>query len=115
MPSGTHRLRARVGNAESTAEAAVTAGDVVLLPLPVRFGTLAVLRRGFGDAKPRVSVTAIEDDRIVFDDWPDQERVEIPLAPGRYRIAAIHAGEHAEAEVEIHGEAIEEVTLQPDE
>ena len=115
VPAGAHRLRARVGNAESSAEAAVTAGEVVLLPLPVRFGMLAIQRRGFGDAKPRVSVTAIEDDRIVFDDWPDQERVEIPLAPGRYRIAAIHAGEHAEAEVEIHGEAIEEVTLQPDE
>lgn len=115
VPAGAHRLRARVGNAESSAEAAVTAGEVVLLPLPVRFGMLAIQRRGFGDAKPRVSVTAIEDDRIVFDDWPDQDRVEIPLAPGRYHITATHAEEHAEAEAEIHGEAIEEVTLQPNE
>jgi hypothetical protein len=39
--------------------------------------------------------------------------VEIPLAPGRYRVAAIRAGAHAEAEVEIRSETVEEVTLRP--
>jgi Ca-activated chloride channel family protein len=113
VPAGTHRLRALVGNAEGGGEASVAAGEVVVLAIPVRFGTLALRRLGFGAGNPRVSVTAIADDRVVFDDWPDRERVEIPLAPGRYRVAAIRAGAHAEAEVEIRSETVEEVTLRP--
>lgn len=114
VPAGAQRLRARVGNAEGTAEATLAAGQVVILPVPVRFGTLALRRIGFGEANPRVSVTAMDGDRIVFDDWPDAERVEIPLAPGRYRVSVIHAAKYAEAEIEIHEEAVEEITLGAD-
>lgn len=113
VPAGAHRLRAWVGNAEGTAETTVAAGQVAVLPVPVRFGTLALRRIGFGEANPRVSVTALEDDRIVFDDWPNMERVEIPLAPGRYRVSVIRAGKHAETEVEIRAEAVDEITLGP--
>ena len=36
-----------IGNTEGSAETAVTAGEVVVLPVPVRFGTLALRREGF--------------------------------------------------------------------
>lgn len=113
VPTGTHRLRAVIGNTEGSAETAVTAGEVVVLPVPVRFGTLALRREGFGVPDPRVSITALDGDHAAVDDWPDQERVEFALAPGRYRVAAIHGERYGEADIEIRTEAVEEVTLRP--
>ena len=113
VPTGVHRLRAMVGNTEGSAEAAVTAGDVVVLPVPVRFGTLALRREGFGVADPRVSITALDGDHAAVDDWPAQDRAEFALAPGRYRIAAIHAEQYGEADIEIRADAVEDVTLRP--
>jgi Ca-activated chloride channel family protein len=113
VPAGAQRLRAFVGNAEGSAEATLAAGQVVILPVPVRYGTLALRRIGFAETNPRVSVIALEGDRIVYDDWPDAERVAIPLAPGRYRISVIRADKYAEAEIEIRAEATEEITLGP--
>ena len=45
-----------------------------------------------------------------MDDWPAEDRAEFRLAPGLYRVAAIHGGLYGEADVHIDSEAVEEVT-----
>ena len=113
VPTGVHRLRAVIGNTEGSAEAAVTAGEVVVLRIPVRCGTLALRREGFGVPDPRISITALDGVHDAVDDWPGEERAEFRLAPGLYRVAAIHAGLYGEADIQIHSEAVEEITLRP--
>lgn len=113
VPTGTHRLVARIGNAEGTAEAAVTAGDVVILRVPIRLGTLALRREGFGTEAPRVIVTDLGDGRRAFDHLPVEPAAQIRLAPGRYRVEAAEADRFASAEVTIDAEATVGLTLRP--
>lgn len=113
VPTGTHRLTARIGNAEGAAETAVMAGEVAVLRVPIRFGTLALRREGFGDPAPHVIVTALADDRAVLDAWPAGDSVAIPLAPGSYRVSAEHDGRYASAEIEIAPGATMDLTLRP--
>jgi Ca-activated chloride channel family protein len=113
VPVGTHRLTARLGNAEGSAEGAVTAGEVVVLRVPIRFGTLALQRQGFGDDAPRVVITSLDGDEGVFDGWPGEAVAEIPLRPGRYAIVVEHEGRRGTAEVTIAPERTETLTVQP--
>ncbi len=115
VPVGTHRLTARIGNAQGSAEGAVTAGDVVVLRIPIRFGTLALRREGFGGEAPRITIIDLVKDEVVYDGRPGEDVVEIPLAPGRYRIAGEHEGHAGWADVEVDAEAREALTLRPSE
>ncbi len=113
VPTGVHRLTASIGNATGSAEAAVTAGEVVVLPVPLRFGTLVLRREGFGVPDPRISITALDGDHDAVDDWPAEDRAEFRLAPGLYRVAAIHGGLYGEVDIRIGSEATQDVTLRP--
>ena len=113
VPVGTHRLTARIGNAQGSTEGAVTAGEVVVVRVPIRFGTLALRREGFGSDSPRITITDLGTDEVVYDDWPAEEIAEIPLAPGRYRIAADHEGRVGSTEMELGTDETQAVTLQP--
>lgn len=101
LPTGSYRLTARVGTAEGTAEVAVKAGEVVLLPVPVRFSTLTLQQAGYGDVGPRVVLTALADDRTAFDARLADAPVEVALAPGRYRVTAEHDGQARSSWIEI--------------
>ncbi|MBW6400430.1 VWA domain-containing protein [Roseomonas sp. HJA6] len=111
VPVGTHRLTARIGTATGSAEGAVTAGEVVVLRIPIRFGTIALRREGFGNDAPRITITDLGKDEVVFDDWPGGDVAEIRLAPGRYRIAGDADGRTGTAELELAADASEAVTL----
>lgn len=111
VPAGRHGLLARTGNAEATAEAEVAAGETVVLRLPIRFGTLALRREGFGPVMPRVTITAENADTPAFDDRPEEEVAMIRLAPGTYAIVAEHEGREGNTVAEIESEATVETTV----
>lgn len=113
LPPGPHRLEARIGIVTGAAVGEVVAGDVTLLPIPLRFGTLRLRREGFGSEAPRVTVTPLGVERPIFADWPEGEVAAIPLPPGRYRVSADHGDREAIAGVEIVAEAESPLTLRP--
>jgi Ca-activated chloride channel family protein len=116
VPAGTHRLVAGIGNATGAAEADVAAGEVVMLRVPIRFGALALRREGFGSDTAHVAVTtADEASTPIYDDRPTGERVEIPLAPGSYRVMVDQEERRASTVVTIAAEGTTEATLQPQE
>lgn len=110
LPTGIYRLTARVGAAEASTEAAVTAGEVVVLPVPVQFGVLALRPHDFGDAGPHVVVTGLADDRPVFDARLAGALAEVALAPGRYRVTV---EQETASEVEIVADSTVTLTLTP--
>jgi len=109
VPAGTHRLRARLGNAQAAAETAIAAGDVVTQRLAIPFGILAL----DSAAAAGVTITALDRDPAVFGEWHLAEPRRIPLAPGRYLVTADRDGQPVAAEVEIRSEAVTEPVLQP--
>ena len=111
VPTGQHRLRARLGNAAGEAEGTVAAGETVVLRVPIQVGTLLLTRQGFGTDAPRVTITRVEDDEGVYDEWPSGAVAEIPLAPGRYRVAGDHEGRQGSTEIEVESEERLEATL----
>ncbi|MEO3473035.1 vWA domain-containing protein [Roseomonas sp. CAU 1739] len=113
LPTGIYRVAARIGGAEGAAEVAVTAGDVVLRPVPVRLGTLALRPERFGDAGLRVVVTALAGGPPVFEARLDGAPAEVALAPGAYRITVEHDGQEQASEVEIAAGSTATLTLAP--
>lgn len=113
LPTGTYRVTARIGAAEGTAEVAVTAGEVVLLRVPVRFSTLTLQQAGYGDEGPRVVLTALADDRTAFDARLAGAPVEVSLAPGRYRVTAEHDGQARSSWIVIGPDSATTLTFRP--
>lgn len=111
VPAGRHGLVARTGNAEAAAEADIPAGETVILRLPIRFGTLALRREGFGSAAARVTITPETADTPVFDDQPEEEVAMIRLAPGTYAVVAEREGRQGNTIAEIESEATLELTV----
>ena len=111
LPAGTHRLRARLGNAEGSAEAAVAPGQVVTLPVPLRFGILALSSEGFPGEAPRLTITAQAGEAAAFGEWETDAAPRIPLAPGRYVVTAEAGGRQGKADVEIRAGMVARVTL----
>ena len=77
----------------------------------IQVGTLLLTRQGFGTDAPRVTITRVEDDEGVYDEWPSGAVAEIPLAPGRYRVAGDHEGRQGSTEIEVESEERLEATL----
>ena len=80
-----------------------------------------------GTSDPEQALTAADDrlhaaaarlaqplpPRVVALDLPEAAAPAPAVAPGRYRVAAIHGERYGEADIEIRAEAVDEVTLRP--